>query len=281
MMMDRLIDFAKIEATGNDFIFIDDRQLFSHHFSKEYIQKLCNRHTGIGADGLIRLSVLEDQKIGIRYFNADGSEGNMCGNGLRAAILFAYIIGWTRKDEICHIKAADGLHQGILKSWDQIKVDMFAHGSVQPVGSDALELPEFLKVLGLVNTGVPHLVLEYEKNLNKLDVVRIGKRLRNHLMFSPDGTNVNFIKRLSEKTLQVRTYERGVENETLSCGSGVTASALLYWHVYHPQGNDVQINTKGGTLIISRDHQRLFLQGPARIIFVGRIIPENKYLLET
>jgi len=271
-MIHHLLDFAKIEATGNDFIMVDERAGIKVINSPEQISRLCDRHFGVGADGLIRLSYSSGKQLTMRYFNADGSEGNMCGNGLRAFMLYAYILGLIQLNEMVQVKASDGVHRAIIKSLTEIKVEIFVYGSIsQP--TDELSLPKTLNLLGFLNTGVPHLVLEVKNDLDKIDVARIGRRLRFHPAFFPEGTNVNFVKRHSSTNLHVRTYERGVENETLSCGSGITASAVLCWHKYDPLSrDDYTVNTRGGQLNLSHESNHYFLEGPAKAVFVGRTI---------
>lgn len=274
--MEQLVEFAKIEAAGNDFILIDQRKIYNRLLSADQIKRMCDRHFGIGADGIILLSVSKKTGLGMRYFNADGSEGGMCGNGLRAVVLFANILSLVELHQSFELTAGDGIHEAQIDSPDHIKVEILSHGESRPVQQEKLDLQPDLKILGFVNTGVPHLVVGVESELDKIDVNKIGSRLRNHLMFASDGTNVNFIKAISEKKIKVRTYERGVENETLSCGTGVTASVLVYWDKFHPDGNSLEIETNGGKLEVIRKGKRIFLKGPAHVVFIGQYLIEKE-----
>jgi diaminopimelate epimerase len=267
--MQQLLDFAKIEATGNDFIMIDGRTVKKGVINSMLISRLCDRHFGIGADGLIRLGYTTGQQLAMQYYNSDGSEARMCGNGLRAFMLYGFILGLIPRNEICRVSASDGMHHCIIKSPELIKVEIFARAEIQ-MSLNELAAPRTLRILGSQNTGVPHLVLEVKGDLDKINVTELGRRLRNHPAFSPDGTNVNFVKRHSNSHLQVRTYERGVEGETLSCGSGVTASAVVCWNYYNDPADAYLVDTKGGRLTALREGGRYYLQGAAHAAFVGR-----------
>ncbi len=274
--MEQLVEFAKIEAAGNDFILLDQRKIYNRLLSSDQIKHMCDRHFGIGADGIIFLSVSKNLELGMRYFNADGSEGDMCGNGLRAVVLFANILSLVELHQSFEIRASDGMHEVQIDSPDHIKVEILSHGKTRPVQQEKLTLPQDMNSLGFINTGVPHLVVNVESDLEKIDVNKIGSHLRNHLMFASDGTNVNFIKAISDKKIKVRTYERGVDNETLSCGTGVTASALVYWDKFYPSGKSLEIETNGGKLEVLRKGKRIFLKGPAHVVFIGQYLIEKK-----
>ena len=269
--MKRMIEFTKIEATGNDFICIrqDEKEPFAA--DPAVVKRMCDRHLGIGADGLILLQPSENEIARMRYFNADGYESTMCGNGLRATVLFAEIIGKRCKTPTS-IKAGDGIHQVYYHSAERISVQILADQKSQQIDGSKLDLPPQFKVLGKIDTGVPHLVIEVGEDLDKVDVQGIGKRLRNHLMFAPEGSNINFIKSLSDNILEVRTYERGVEEETLSCGTGITASAILF-RQYNPVTSDeIEVITKGGKLIVRFEQNKIFLDGPAHVVFYGNYL---------
>lgn len=266
--MKRMIQFAKIEATGNDFICIqqDEKEPFSAEH--EVIERMCNRHIGIGADGLILLQPSEEEIPHMRYFNSDGYESTMCGNGLRAAALFAEVIG-KRCQTPTVMKAGDGIHRVHYHSAARISVEIFSAQKQEQIDGAKLELPPQFNVLGKVNTGVPHLVIDVGEALKELDVQGIGRRLRNHLMFAPEGSNINFIKSLTEEMLEVRTYERGVEEETMSCGTGVTASALLFRQHNTKMPAEIRVMTRGGRLIVRFEQDKIFLEGPAHVVFYG------------
>jgi len=265
-------DFTKMQAAGNDFICIDGGRIELGIFSKDSIVRLCDRRLGIGADGLIYLYLNDDKHPAMAYFNADGSRGEMCGNGLRAAVLFAFKIGLLQSGREQIVAADDGPHQVLLKNPDEIQVEMFLWPDSSEISLETLELPQGSSALGFLNTGVPHLVLEICADIAKDELLKQGKKLRYAETFRAQGINVNFLRIISDDSIVVRTYERGVEDETLSCGSGVTASALMYWQKYGKNNENLDIQTPGGSLSVSRLDGKLFLIGPARMVYEGRFI---------
>ncbi|MCD4692484.1 MAG: diaminopimelate epimerase [Calditrichales bacterium] len=264
------INFIKIEATGNDFILIDGRKIDAESFSQKQIRLMCNRNFGIGADGLIFLTSYHKKYFGMDYFNSDGCRADMCANGSRALVLFANILGLVNTKEKIFFYVSDKKHEAFINSTDNIKVELFVNGSIKKIDSGVFNLPQAMEVLGFIDTGVPHLVVRVNSDLDKIDFKKIAIYLRYHLMFKKKGTNVNFVKILSKNKLQARTYERGVEDETLSCGTGVTASALLYWHKFYPNGNMLEVKTKGGLLKVMKKDNRIFLEGAARPTYTGQ-----------
>ena len=207
------IPFSKYHGAGNDFILIDQR--FSNYdLSAEQISLMCHRRFGIGADGLIYLLASNNSDFEMKYFNADGFEGSMCGNGGRSITAFANDLGII--DQTAHFKAIDGIHTaGIIEAVEnkaQIRLSM---GDVSKV--------EQHDTFFRLNTGSPHYV-DFTAEIDTIDVLNKGRKLRYDPRFQPDGLNVNFVE-IQDKRLIVRTYERGVEDITLSCGTGVTASA--------------------------------------------------------
>jgi diaminopimelate epimerase len=270
--MKKLIDFAKIQAAGNDFIAIDQDRFKLRNLPAVVIRKICDRHWGIGGDGILLVGQKKDHSITMRYFNADGSEGEMCGNGLRASVLFAYMLGNIRARESFIIHAKDGKHRARYDSADRIVVQVNAHNEVQPLSAKDLQLGKNEQVWGFIDTGVPHLVIETSRNLEAVNVLAEGEKLRNHLMFRDKGTNVNFVNVLPGNRLQVRTYERGVESETLSCGTGVTACALSFWKRYASDSNEIEIITRGGLLRVFKENNQYFLVGPAAVVFTGQYL---------
>lgn len=251
--------FYKYQGTGNDFVLIDDRQ---NNFDTENltrIQKICDRKFGVGSDGLIliRKHVLLD--FTMIFFNPDGSK-SFCGNGSRCAVKFAHDSGIVTKNEMT-FEAIDGNHIGKI---------------VEEKVSISVNNPKECKIIGndrFLNTGSPHYI-RYVDAIEKTDVTETGKTIRYSKEFEPDGTNVNFVQKFPD-FIKVRTYERGVENETLSCGSGVTASALsaaLEFGMPSP----VKVKTSGGDLQVSfkrteNDFSEIFLTGPAEKVFEGNI----------
>ena len=270
--MKKIIPFAKVEATGNDFIILDDREVQSEWITPQIVEQWCDRHFGIGADGLIYVA-FKDLKIPrMHFFNANGSRGEMCGNGLRAVAQYLLTIGVCDKKHENAIEADDGLHTYYFEEQGHSSVELLVNDSAQNLPDlKTLSLPPGILLLGFKRIGVPHLVLESKQE--KIDnFEKLGQTLRFHPIFGTAGTNVNLIFRLNQNTIRVRTYERGVEGETLSCGTGVTASALLFWGKNKQQNAELNIETRGGNLKVARKEGRLFLTGPANVVFVGQII---------
>lgn len=253
------ISFYKYQGTGNDFVMIDDRADIFPDRDLSLIQRLCDRKFGIGADGLILIRDTEDHDFEMVYFNADGSQ-SMCGNGARCAVEFARFLGII--DQKTNFLAIDGGHQAVVAG-DWIELEMRPVLSLANAGRDYF-----------VNTGSPHHV-RFVENVSDYPVFEEGKKIRNSSVYAPKGTNVNFVTPLGKDEIHVRTYERGVENETLSCGTGVTACALVYGHQNELQ--EVKIHTPGGNLKVrfteSADgsFQDIWLVGPAEQVFEGKI----------
>jgi diaminopimelate epimerase len=256
--------FYKYQGTGNDFVMIDDRSLSFDAENLALIQALCHRRLGIGADGLILLRTCEGYDFEMFYYNADGSQ-SMCGNGARCAVAFASYLGMCKNE--CQFMAVDGLHHASIKG-STVELEM-------------ISVSEFRQVEGdyYINTGAPHHI-RFVENLSHYPVVTEGAKIRYNKELYPLGTNVNFMMEVGEGKLQVRTYERGVEDETLSCGTGVTACALLYGKLNNLK--KVSIGTKGGTLEVSfkpdgkGGYTNIRLIGPAQQVFQGIIhIPQE------
>jgi len=254
------IAFNKYQGTGNDFIMIDNRAgLFSPRDSVS-VKKLCDRRFGIGADGLILISVDPDYDFRMIYFNSDGNESTMCGNGGRCAAHFAYKDGIAGKE--MQFRAVDGIHRATVED-GIIKLQMN-------------DVSEWRLVNGnyFINTGSPHYVI-FTLNVDKIDVYNEGKMIRWSEDFMPGGTNVNFVETI-EGGIFVRTYERGVEDETLSCGTGVTASAIAAVLTGHFGNFPVNVRTRGGNLTVNFDISggkvsNIWLSGPAAFVFNGEI----------
>jgi len=252
------INFYKYQGTGNDFVMIDNRSKIIPHKTK-LISQLCDRHFGIGADGMILIENHDDLDFEMIYFNADGSQ-SLCGNGSRCAMSFANFLG------IVGDKAQFQTIDGVLKAdidGDQIQVKMKDQGT-----------PENHDSFCFLNNGSPH-HMEFVRSVKDVNVFDKGRKVRYSEQYTPDGTNVNFIEILSNNSIFVRTYERGVENETLSCGTGVVASALAA----SSKGlvSPISIKTKGGNLQVRFEKtkestfENIWLIGPARQVYQGII----------
>ena len=257
-----LIHFYKYQGTGNDFILIDNRKN-EVNLTNEQVKFLCNRHFGIGADGLMLLEHELSFDFKMVYYNSDGNPSSMCGNGGRCITAFAKHLG------IIHDKtrfiAVDGPHDATIDAEGIVSLKMNDVKNVE-VGSDYFYL----------NTGSPHYVKHVE-GIDKTNVVEEGRKVRYNDRFKEEGTNVNFIERFDDY-LYVRTYERGVEDETLSCGTGVTAAALAAASVGLSTGkNNCSVKTLGGLLnvkfdrVLEQTFYNIWLEGPAQLAFKGTI----------
>lgn len=256
-----LINFFKYHGTGNDFIILDARAQ-EIKLTEEQIKFLCHRRFGVGADGLMMYLNKEGYDFEMKYYNADGREGSMCGNGGRCIVKFAYSTGLHK--EFYHFIASDGEHEAEidLNGWIRLKMN-----DVTKVISDGTDYT--------LNTGSPHIV-KFVNDLNDYDVAEEGKEIRYNEVHKENGINVNFVETLNDHTIFVRTYERGVEAETWSCGTGVTASALIAAH--NETGfNQVNVETLGGKLSVEFErlsdsiYKNIWLCGPAAFVYEGKI----------
>ena len=253
------VAFSKYQGTGNDFIMLDNTAGAYDILSISHIQRLCARKFGIGADGLILIQKHPDYNFEMRYYNADGSQ-SFCGNGARCAVAYAATLGLLPSAQ-ANFLAIDGPHEAWLCE-NEVKLKM---SDVAPIVKSANAFE--------VQTGSPHFVL-LDDNHSHDHVVATGKSIRYSAAYSKDGINVNLLEVLQNK-IRVATYERGVEDETLSCGTGVTAAALVYAQLKQLGEGKVQIETKGGELMVEwtvkPDHSftAVYLTGPAGHVFNG------------
>ena len=254
------VHFYKYQGTGNDFIMIDNRD-FSFPKSNSLINKLCDRRFGIGADGLILLEPSEKNDFTMVYFNADGNEASMCGNGGRCIVAFAKQL--TIIDKETTFEAVDGLHYASIKN------DIV---SLQMIDIDTIES---FKDHIFLNTGSPHHI-SFNDDVENIDVKELGSKIRYGAPYFKEGTNVNFAEQISDNSFKVRTYERGVEDETLACGTGVTAVAIAANKSNRTKASTINIEVLGGQLEVSfhREgdvYRNVFLKGPAQFVFEGNI----------
>ncbi len=257
-----MISFFKYHGTGNDFILIDDRKN-NYTLSKEIIFRLCDRHFGIGADGLILLRNHSQFDFEMLYYNSDGLPGSMCGNGGRCCVAFAHSLGMIK--EHTRFTAFDGPHEAKILSVTPYIVRLHMN-DVHDIetGNDFIFL----------NTGSPHYVI-FAEHVNKMDVVTDGRKIRYSDRFRNAGTNVNFVE-VRNQEIFVRTYERGVEDETLSCGTGVTASVLAASTRSAEIISGTRVLTPGGMLKVyfqKKDggFSDVWLEGNAEPVFKGEI----------
>lgn len=252
------MEFYKYQGTGNDFVMIDNRNL---QFPKDriLIEKCCDRRFGIGGDGLILLENHPTLDFRMVYYNSDGRESSMCGNGGRCIISFAHFLEIFKNKT--KFEAIDGLHEGEIKN-GTVKLKMSDVSEIKNIGKD-FEL----------NTGSPHYI-QFVSNVENFEVKNCGSAIRNSEFYKKEGINVNFVEKISEDQIFVRTYERGVEDETFSCGTGVTAASLVHFNKVNT--NSVNVKTLGGNLKISaekvgKSFKNIWLEGPAIQVFKGRI----------
>ncbi len=254
--------FSKYQGTGNDFIIIDNRES-NIELSAQQVKKLCDRHFGIGADGLMLMNNHSSYDFTMKYYNADGNESSMCGNGGRCMVQFAYDTGLHKREYF--FTAIDGEHKATIEDngWIDLKMK----------DVDNVEMYDYSNYI--LNTGSPHLIKPVSGVWN-YDVFNEGKEIRYSRKFAKEGINVNFTQVDEEGDICVRTYERGVENETLSCGTGVTAAALVFAH--NDNGfNRVEVKTLGGHLAVEFDKiddkhfKSIWLCGPAVLTFKGEV----------
>jgi diaminopimelate epimerase len=251
------MQFFKYHGTGNDFIMVDNRE-DSWQPTSEEVAGLCDRHFGIGADGLILIEGDEETEFYMNYYNSDGSQ-SFCGNGSRCAVAFAKSLGMLEKEE-ASFRAIDGYHEAKING-EEISIRM----------TDVKEVVVRSDNEYFVNTGSPHVVSMVE-DLN-IDVMELGSGIRYSEEFEKEGTNVNFLTLLNPNEAMVRTYERGVEGETLSCGTGVTACAIVMHHLSN-NAEEKQIHALGGDLTIrfektEKGYENIWLCGPAELVFKG------------
>ncbi len=254
--------FYKYQGTGNDFIIIDNRDN-RINLKAEQVKNLCNRRFGIGADGLMLMHSIAAYDFEMLYYNADGNPSSMCGNGGRCMVKFAYDMGMHKSEYF--FKAIDGGHKAAIEDNGWIDLKM--------INVDSVEISSFSDFI--LDTGSPHYVKPVGDVLN-MDVVKEGREIRYNRRFADKGINVNFAEIQDEENIYVRTYERGVEDETLSCGTGVTASALVFAH--NDNGyNRVNVKTPGGNLAVEfektgeKSFENIWLCGPAKFVFKGEV----------
>jgi len=267
--MTKKIIFHKIVGTGNDFIIIDNRKQLIPDVHAFAI-KACKRHTSVGADGVILLEKSKGSDLTMRIINADGSEAEMCGNGIRCAAWAATKI-LKMKAELTFETLA-GINYTSVKD-DTVRVKLPEPTDFRDYAP--LEVKDGIYYFYYMNTGVPHCVI-FEDNLDNFPVVEIGREIRYHPHFQPAGTNVNFVHIEDEHTIRVRTYERGVEDETQACGTGSTASAIAGVLLKKCLCPITVITTSGEKLIIDFESSmynvsNVFLEGPVEYVFEGKI----------
>ncbi len=268
------IPFVKMSGSGNDFILIDHRiPIFNEDNIRDFVRKVCQRRVSVGADGLILIEKSEKADFKWRFFNSDGSEAEMCGNGGRCAARFALLKGISGDEPSFETLA------GILSAkvdGRYVKLEMTKPHSIKI--DETILIEGKREIISSINTGVPHAII-FHKDIEEIDIIQLGRSIRFHPHFSPNGTNVNFVKIENENQISLRTYERGVEGETLGCGTVAVASALisaLKGFVKSP----LSIRTRGGEVLMiyfeieGRDVKKVFLEGEVHIIYEAEMWEE-------
>ncbi len=254
------LKFEKYESGGNDFVLIDDRKN-NLNLTSQKIRNICDRNFGVGSDGLIILKKSTKADIKMIYYNSDGQQSTLCGNGTRCLFSFSLGLGIVKKS--AKIETSEGVYHATISNRNLVSLKMKNIDDIILFDDKAY-----------LNSGSPHHV-QFAKDLDKISVKTIGASIRFSERYSPNGTNVNFFNKLSDKKFIIRTYERGVEDETLSCGTGATAVAIAVHAMGLTAQNEIFIQTRGGELIISFEisktgYKNIFLEGPTRFVFKGK-----------
>jgi len=265
-----MLRFTKMSGAGNDFVLIDNRA-GNVHLNRSQIASLCDRHRGIGADGILLLEKASNRAhFRMRYFNADGGEAEMCGNGARCFARFANKVAGGEGTISFETPA------GVISA--QLNGDLVTLQMTEPTDlrlNIQLPVADENKIIHFINSGVPHVVIPVSR-IDDVDVRREGSAIRYHEMFSPKGANINFIEKRGPTKIAVRTYERGVEDETLACGTGVVASALIF-AVTENRSGPISVIARGGDELqvsfdkIDNQFRNVTLTGPAEFVFEGAI----------
>ena len=264
-----ILSFTKMNGAGNDFVIIDNRDL-NKNLNKDQIAHLCDRHRGVGADGLLAVEPAEGEAdVKFRYYNADGGEAEMCGNGARCFGRYTARLLANNLNSLTFETIAGTLRAELIG--DEVCIDMS-----DPIDLRMEALIDSARPVHNLNTGVPHAVV-FVEDLENCDILRHGAAIRYHDSYAPNGTNVNFASIIELQHLSVRTYERGVEGETLACGTGITACALIH-HLQTGAPSPIKIDVRGGeTLLIgfepgpNHSFSKVTLTGPADFVFDGVI----------
>jgi diaminopimelate epimerase len=256
------IEFYKYQGTGNDFVMIDNRSNFFPKDNIQLIARLCDRRFGIGGDGLILLENDTETDFKMVYYNSDGNQSSMCGNGGRCLVAFAKKLN-VIQDSTTFI-ATDGVHHASVADNGIVSLQMIDVADIKIT-------PDYV----FMNTGSPHHI-QLVEDLEHYNVKENGASIRYGELYGKQGSNINFVKKIDETTFSLRTYERGVEDETLACGTGATAVAIAMNVLGKTKANSIDLNVEGGKLVVSFDKKdgqftNVFLKGPAEFVFKGTI----------
>ena len=268
------IEFYKMSGSGNDFIIIDNRNnIIDENGLSNFIAKVCRRKMAVGADGVILVENTDNADFKWRFFNSDGSVAEMCGNGARCVARFAYL------NNIAGSNMSFETLAGLVKAEvieERVKVKMTDPFDLET--DVAIEFKNGLTSIYSINTGVPHVVM-VKNSIDDIDIVKIGRKIRYHDRFLPAGTNVNFVCHIKDNTIAIRTYERGVEDETLACGTGAAASAIVMAHKMKLDSPLSVLTRSGEYLNIffkekEGQYYDIYLEGDARIIYKAQLLDD-------
>jgi diaminopimelate epimerase len=263
------IHFYKMHGAGNDFVLFDNTSASLNSQNHELFRKICEKHFGVGADGVMLVERSDAADFRLRYYNSDGNSGEMCGNGARCAIWLAHHLNIISQS--CRFEINHKIYSGRIISSNAVRLEM---KEVEILLTEAELRSIITKPFNSamwIDVGVPHLVLTGQFSLEGLDIIHLGKHFRNHKKFQPIGTNVNFVNlHKSQNSVSARVYERGVENETLSCGTGAIACAAFF---YQSLGwsSPITVEQPGGNLevVFAEGFKDIFLTGPVALVFEG------------
>ena len=258
--INNMLKFYKYHGAGNDFILIDSFTKEKIEITTEQIKFLCHRRFGIGADGLMILKKHPNYDFEMEYYNSDGSGATMCGNGGRCIIAFANKLGIIENET--SFLASDGMHKANILESGEVSLKMNDVENITVIGEDRR-----------CYTGSPHYI-RYVKNLEELDVYNEGRKIRYSDNYKKEGINVNFVQIINDNTISIRTYERGVEDETYACGTGSVAAALTFADINNVDSAEYTVKVKGGKLKVSFEkrkgiYENIWLTGPAKFVFEG------------
>ncbi len=266
MKKNNLLNFTKLSATGNDFILIDNRDGKLTGNEHDFFQQICQRRQSVGADGILLIGKSDHYHFSLTYYNSDGHIGEMCGNGARAAAYYAFVHQLAPPDVTFDVLGVV-YKASVTDNWVKLYMPPPVEIKEYPGVVDEVDFQEG----GYLNVGVPHYVL-FVPDVERVDVDSIGKKYRNHQAFQPWGTNTNFVQVIDKTSLKIRTYERGVEEETLACGTGTISAAILaklQKNIHLP----VTVQAPGGLLRVDFDDsiKQIMLEGQVRIIYYGQL----------
>jgi diaminopimelate epimerase len=265
----KAIEFIKMVASGNDFVVIMNSPQSRVHSPRVLAKKICDRKFGIGADGLLILEKSKVADVKMRIFNADGSEAQMCGNGARCVALWMISKLRTKKSKV-NIETKAGIIESQVTD-NEVRIKLTDPKDIKldfPIGVNSRTVH-----VNFINTGVAHTVI-FVQGLDKIDVFNLGRLIRYHRIFKPRGTNVDFVEVLNNHSIKVRTYERGVEDETLACGTGIVASSIIF-ALKTATGNKIRAQARSGEILTvyfkkeNSNFSNVWLEGNVRIVHKG------------